>query len=52
MEPFLVTGEVSRTTTFERSMLGQQARSGEWEWDAVLDDQADSAHVPRDKVSL
>ena len=43
----LVTGEVDRTTAFERGMLGQQAlRSGEWEWDPlILDDQAMLLHV-------
>ncbi len=46
----LVTGEVDRTTAFERGMPGQQAlRSGEWEWDPlILDDQAMLLHV-RDK---
>jgi 7,8-dihydropterin-6-yl-methyl-4-(beta-D-ribofuranosyl)aminobenzene 5'-phosphate synthase len=46
----LVTGEVDRTTAFERGMPGQQAlRSGAWEWDPlVLDDQAILLHV-RDK---
>lgn len=43
----LVTGEVDRTTTFERGMPGQQAlRSGEWEWDPlILDDQAIVLHI-------
>ncbi|GCE29781.1 MBL fold metallo-hydrolase [Dictyobacter alpinus] len=46
----LVTGEVDRTTAFEKGMPGQQAlRSGEWEWDPlILDDQALLLHV-RDK---
>src|SRR5215467_301845 len=46
----LVTGEVDRTTAFERGMPGQQAlRSGEWQWDPlILDDQAILLHV-RDK---
>jgi 7,8-dihydropterin-6-yl-methyl-4-(beta-D-ribofuranosyl)aminobenzene 5'-phosphate synthase len=46
----LVTGEVDRTTAFERGLPGQQAlRSGEWEWDPLmLDDQAILLHV-RDK---
>lgn len=46
----LVTGEVDRTTAFERGMPGQQAlRSGEWEWDPlILDDQAILLYV-RDK---
>ncbi len=46
----LVTGEVDRTTAFERGMPGQQAlRSGEWEWDPlILDDQAILLNV-RDK---
>ncbi len=46
----LVTGEVDRTTSFERGLPGQQAlRSGEWEWDPlILDDQAILLHV-RDK---
>lgn len=49
-DALLVTGEVDRTTAFERGMLGQQAlRSGEWEWDPlILDDQAILLHV-RDK---
>jgi 7,8-dihydropterin-6-yl-methyl-4-(beta-D-ribofuranosyl)aminobenzene 5'-phosphate synthase len=43
----LVTGEVDRTTEFEKGMPGQQAlRSGEWEWDSlILDDQAILLHV-------
>ena len=46
----LVTGEVDRTTAFERGMPGQQAlRSGEWEWEPLmLDDQAILLHM-RDK---
>ena len=46
----LVTGEVDRTTAFERGMPGQQAlRSDEWEWDPlILDDQAILLNV-RDK---
>jgi 7,8-dihydropterin-6-yl-methyl-4-(beta-D-ribofuranosyl)aminobenzene 5'-phosphate synthase len=43
----LVTGEVDRTTEFEKGMPGQQAlRGGEWEWDSqILDDQAILLHV-------
>ena len=43
----LVTGEVDRTTEFERGMLIQQAwRDGEWQPDPlILDDQALIAHV-------
>lgn len=43
----LITGEVDRTTEFEKGMPGQQAlRSGEWEWDPlILDDQAMLLHV-------
>jgi len=43
----LVTGEVDRTTEFERGMLVQQAwRDGEWQPDPlILDDQALIAHV-------
>ncbi len=43
----LVTGEVDRTTAFEKGMPGQQAlRSGEWEWDPlILDDQAILLHI-------
>lgn len=46
----LVTGEVDRTTTFERGMPGQQAlRSSGWEWDPLIpDDQAILLNV-RDK---
>jgi len=46
----LLTGEVDRTTDFERGMPGQQAlRSGEWEWDPlILDDQAVLLNI-RDK---
>ncbi len=38
----LVTGEVDRTTAFEKGMPGQQALRGDtWEWDPlILDDQA------------
>ena len=46
----LVTGEVDRTTDFERGMPAQQAlRNGKWEWDPlILDDQAILLNV-RDK---
>jgi 7,8-dihydropterin-6-yl-methyl-4-(beta-D-ribofuranosyl)aminobenzene 5'-phosphate synthase len=43
----LVTGEVDRTTAFEKGMPGQQALRGDmWEWDPlILDDQAILLHV-------